>query len=216
MKVKVITVILICLAPVHLLAQKTGIVSEINPKMGYVHLKGVIKTKVLGENDLDFNVLSYLASYFSDKHIETEQPQDFDFSRLEYFSERHKYKDMLAYAEVFCEKNNLNQLIIIRRKNAYTIADPMQMFYGFDHDYGIATLSLYDKRPILFYNFSLIRYLKGSKNFDVLLQPSYKNQKFDEVVFDKEKNTLINDKVFPYFKPVFEGVLSKALTKIEN
>ena len=89
----------------------------------------------------------------------------------------------------------------------------MQMFYGFDHDFGIATLSMYDKRPMLFYNFSLIRYLKGSNDFKVVLAPSYKNHKFDDVVFDKENYKLINDKVLIYFQPVFETILNKALDK---
>ncbi|RQO77841.1 hypothetical protein DBR40_07680 [Pedobacter sp. KBW01] len=181
--------------------------------MGYVYLKGAFKAKVLAENDLNFNLLTYLTTYLNKKNIENKEFESFDFKELEYFSERYKYKKMVAYAEDFCVKNNLDQIIIIRKKNTYTLTDPMQMFYGFDHDFGIATLSMYDKRPILFYNFSLIKYLKGSNDFKILLSPSYKNHKFDDVVLDKENYRLINDSVLMYFQPVFETILNKSLDK---
>ncbi|KQM78106.1 hypothetical protein ASE74_15465 [Pedobacter sp. Leaf216] len=205
--------ILIFLIPLCSIAQKTGIVSDINYQMGYVYLKGALNPKVLAENDLDFNVLTYLTAYLNKQNVQNEQFENFDFKELEYFDRRYKYKKMVAYAEEFCIKNNLNQIIIIRKKNSYKMADPRQMFYGFHHDFGIATLSMYDKRPILFYNFSIIRYLKGSSDFKVVLTNSYKNQKFDDVVFDKENYKLINDKVLTYFQPVFEALLNKALDK---
>jgi hypothetical protein len=210
---KIIFTILVFLIPLCSIAQKTGIVSDVNYQMGYVYLKGAFKAKVLAENDLNFNLLTYLTTYLTKKNIENKEFESFDFKELEYFSQRYKYKKMVAYAEDFCVKNNLDQIIIIRKKNAYTLTDPMQMFYGFDHDFGIATLSMYDKRPILFYNFSLIKYLKGSNDFKILLSPSYKNHKFDDVVLDKENYRLINDNVLMYFQPVFETVLNKGLDK---
>lgn len=64
---------------------------------------------------------------------------------------------------------------------------------------------------MLFYNFSLIRYIKGSHDFKLLFAPGYKNHKFDEVVFDKGNYKLINDKVLIHFRPVFETILNKGL-----
>ncbi|SDD11160.1 hypothetical protein [Pedobacter soli] len=211
MKIKI--TILVFLIPFCAIAQKTGIVSDVNYQMGYVYLKGAFKTKVLAENDLNFNLLTYLTTYLNKKNIENKQFENFDFNELEYFPQRYKYKKMVAYAEDFCIKNNLDQIIIIRKKNAYTLTDPMQMFDGFNHDFGIATLSMYDKRPILFYNFSLIKYLKGSNDFKILLSPSYKNHKFDDVILDKENYKLANDKVLMYFQPVFETILNNGLDK---
>lgn len=212
-RMKIIFTILVFFIPLCSIAQKTAIVSDSNYQMGYVYLKGAFKPKVLAENDLNFNLLTYLTTYLNKKNVENKELENFDFKELEYFSQRYKYKKMVAYAEDFCIKNNLDQIIIIRTKNAYTLADPMRMFFGFDHDFGIATLSMYDKRPMLFYNFSIIRYLKGSNDFKVLLEPGYKNQKFDDVVFDKENYKLINDKVLIHFQPVFEAILNKALDK---
>lgn len=213
---KIIFIAFIFLFPLCSIAQKTGFVSEINAKMGYVYLKGALKPKVLGENDLEFDLIPYLSNYFNKKDIKNEELENFNFAELEYFSERYKYKKMVAYAEDYCAKNNLDLIIIIRRKNAYTLTDPMQMFHGFDHDYGIATLSIYDKRPMLFYNFSLISYVNGSNDFKVLLAPGYNNHKFDEVVFDKEHYKLVNNKVLEYFRPLFENILSKALDKLNK
>ena len=210
---KIIFTILFFFVSLCSIAQKTAIVSDINYQMGYVYLKGAFNPKVLGENDLNFNLLKYLTTYLNKKDIEYKELENFDFTELEYFSQRRNYKKMTAYAEDFCIKNNLDQIIIIRKINAYTLTDPMQMFNGFDHNFGIATLSIYDKRPMLFYNFSLIRYLKGTNDFKVILTPSYKNHKFDDVVFDKETYKLINDKVLIHFQPVFETILNKALDK---
>ncbi|WP_406826569.1 hypothetical protein [Pedobacter sp. KACC 23697] len=75
-------------------------------------LKVHFKPNVLAENDFSFNLLTYL----NRKNIENKELENFDFSELEYFSERYKYKKMVAYAEDFCIKNNLDQIIIIRKK----------------------------------------------------------------------------------------------------
>ena len=115
---KIIFTILIFLVPLCSIAQKTGIVSDINYQMGYVYLKGAFKPKALAENDLSFNLLTYLTDYLNKKDIENKELENFDFKELEYFSQRNKYKKMVAYAEDFCIKNNLDQIIIIRKENA--------------------------------------------------------------------------------------------------
>lgn len=197
-------------------AQTTGIVSNINPQMGYIYLKGAFNPKALHENDLNYSFSDSIATYLEDRNITTKILDSFDFAELEYFSERIKYKKMVAYAEDFCQKNNLDRIIIVRKKNAYTISDPMQMFDGFIHDYGIATLSIYDKTAMLFYNFSIIGFTKGEKDFRIFMGPNYKSHKFEDILFDKVKYTLINKNVEPFFKNLFKDKLMKGLEKLDK
>ena len=182
--------------------------------MGYVYLKGAFKAKALNEYDLDYHLADSISVNLKRRNIKNQVFDTFDFEKLQDFS-RHTSNKMVSYAEDFCVKNNLDRLILVIKKDAYTISDPMQMFFGFDHDYGIASLSMYDQRAMLFYNLYVVCFTKGKNKFEKILNPSYKSHLFSSVLFDKEKLTLINDEVEPYFKNLFDLKIKETLDKIQ-
>lgn len=192
-------------------AQTVGIVYNINPTMGYSFCKGLFKFEVLNQHDLNYNVVNYIESYMNNKKIPNKIFDDFDFSAIEYFTERIKLKKMAEYVENYCEKNNLDRIIILRKNNAYTSTDFMRTLHNFEHDLGIITFNLEKKKTLLYYNYVIINYTKGSRKFKAVLRSNYKSQKFEEPIFDSVKLNLVNNNVFNYHVTGYNSIISRFL-----
>lgn len=113
---------------------QTGFVSNINTKLKHIHAE-------VGDNvEVKFTeVLKYDASDFIKKlTAQTITLNDFDFKILENngFSSDKKQKE---YLKNFCEKNNIEKIIILYRNPFFSQYSPYKNFYRLKFDFGILT-----------------------------------------------------------------------------
>lgn len=200
-------------------SQNIGIVSNINPKLGYSHTKAGIKFNPIFENDLDYNLQNFIDKTFTDNNKSIQELNDFDWRRLGFFDEFTKTSPILDYLKTYCETNKIDELFIVRKVNSFKLIGPMDMFFNFSHNFGIMTFPGNQKRALMYYNFGVYKYnLKDNKIYTPVLKKDermdiYLNKTFDNPIYGEDK--ILKDKTVPnYFLPIFENFMKNSFTKL--
>ena len=158
-------------------SQNIGIISNINPKLGYSHTKAGIKFNPIFEKDLDYDLNDFINKTFSQANKTTLQFNDFNWNKLGFFDQFTSSEPILDYLKIYCENKKIDELFIIRKVNSFKLIGPMDMFFDFKHNFGIMTFPSSQKRALMYYNFAVYKYsLKDSKIYFPILR---KNEKMD-------------------------------------
>jgi hypothetical protein len=113
-------------------AQNIGLVSDINPQMGYTNAKdGVIFLNPVLEKDLDFNILDFTIDTLKKNNKLIKLYNEFNWNGFEVFDDfRTRYKK-LKYLKSYCESKNIQELFIIRKSTSKQIFNSYKMFDKF-------------------------------------------------------------------------------------
>ncbi|AZI69738.1 hypothetical protein [Cloacibacterium normanense] len=193
----------IALFPLLFNSQKIGIVSNINPKMGYVFLKGSFKAKAEIEKELNYNYLVFLEDYLNKNKYSFQKYEDFDFSKLENIDLKYSNVKAIEYINQFCNEKGIDKILILRKNTAYGRSDILGI-NDLNYNFGIATLSHTKKRALFFSNFLVLPYSKNNKDFTNIFIPENMNKKFDFEVYDSNKNLREENKIIEHFLPIFK------------
>lgn len=201
--------------------QNIGLISNINPKLGYIHSKAGLKFNPVFETELDYDLNNFINKTFAEFNITTTQYNDFEWNKLGFFDEFTQTVPVLDYLKYYSTINNIDELYIIRKINSFKLIGPMDMFFNFKHNFGIMTFPSSEKRALMYYNFGIYKYsLSENKVYSARLKRSermevYINQKFASQIYDNNK-ILIGNTVQNYFLPIFENHIKNSLTKLIN
>jgi hypothetical protein len=200
-------------------SQKIAVVSNINPIMGYTFAKtGLISFKPQIEDDLDFNLNDYTNEIFKDKNLDVKYFEDFNWDNLGYFDDYSKSKPILDYLQSYCNKKEIDELIIFRKYNSFKLIGVLDMFFYFKHNFGILTLNSYKKRALFYFNFGVYKY---SLKENVIYLPNlkkgeyidaYLTKKFDSEVFNQDTKKMSNSTmIIDYYLPQFKNYIKNTL-----
>lgn len=131
---------------------QTGFVSNINTKLKHIYAE-------VGDNvEVKFTeLLNYDASDFIKKlTAQTKTLNDFDFKILENNSLLSDKKQR-EYLKNFCEKNNIEKVIILYRNPFFTQYSPYKNLYRLKFDFGILT-QVSKKKTIYYMNRMILAY----------------------------------------------------------
>jgi len=173
---------------------QTGFVSNINTKLKHIH--AAIGDRV----EVKFaEVLNYNASDFIKKlTAQTITLHDFDFNILEdnsLFSDK-KQKE---YLKNYCEKNNIEKIIILYRNPFFTQYSPYKNLYRLKFDFGILTQER-KKKTIYYMNRIILAYysIKEDKLLPVFLSgedslhKEYYKRNVEGNVVDKDSKKIVD------------------------
>lgn len=202
--------------------QNIGIVSNINPKLGYTHAKaGVIKFNTIFEKELDYNLIDFIEQTIIGQNKNKVKLNNFNWNNLGYFDKSTTAKPILDYLNNYCKNENIGELIIVRKVNSFNLIGPMDMFFDLNHNFGLMTFPSSQNRVLMYYNFEIYKYslnenkiylpiLKKNEKMDV-----YLNKNFKEPIYNNEK--LLKDKTAQnYFLPIFENFIKSSILKLIN
>jgi hypothetical protein len=203
-------------------AQNIGLVSDINPQMGYTNAKdGVIFLNPVLEKDLDFNILDFTIDTLKKNNKLIKLYNEFNWNGFEVFDDfRTRYKK-LKYLKSYCESKNIQELFIIRKSTSKQIFNSYKMFDKLQHNFGILTVNSAKKNVYLYSNFHVYKYsAKSEKIYIANLDEAddlnvYINKKYDEK-YDKFSKLLPNNIAIDYFSTYFKNYYSKTLLQLLN
>lgn len=190
-------------------SQKTGIVSDVNPVMGYVITKGELFTEgAFLEKDLDYNIMDFFAEYYKKQNKEYSFPENFEF-----WSENLLYEEGYEYLKTFCTQKNIDQLLIIFTNKNYMANDPMLMYRSLEHQLGIEAYKKTPTRAVLYGNFRIYLFDAASDRLKTVANTIYFPHRFKARIFDKENYDFTNSEAKEIFVNDLETFLTKKLDK---
>ncbi|MEJ8597575.1 hypothetical protein JSO62_02535 [Riemerella anatipestifer] len=206
--------IIFILSSVTIYSQKIGIVSNVNPTMGYVFLKGAFKVVPVYQENLHFNILNFLEEYLKKENYSYEFSDSFDFSKLEDLNLKYINKKEIKYINEYCEKYGYDKILILRKNTNNTNYHGGYM-YGINDlnsNFGIAALSSSKKRAFLFTNFLFYTFHKGDNDFKNIFGYVFTNHKFEESIYD-ENMKLVNQSTILYFLSEYKNIITNDFDK---
>lgn len=206
-QIKSIYLSLFILLSLSCFGQKIGLVSDINPTMGYAHMTGVVSPKPVYQESMRYNFFDFIKSNLKTKDLEIELYRGFNFENLAYLNPHSPTKKISKYVRDYCESNNIEKLIIVNRRNLYTTIETMRMFHQLDYDYGIVTTN-YSKKGAMFYlNFYVSIYDFKNNKFHKSYGSKIFSKTMSEATYDPEKLTLTNNNLYGFFVEKLETQL---------
>lgn len=173
-------------------AQKIGIISDINPQMGYVVFKGeFFNEKPILEKDVDYNFIKFLENHFQSKNIHTEH-----FYNNLFTDERMSYESKSAILDLkkICSENSFNKIILVLKNTQYIdVNDPMLLYKNLSHDLGFETHKKTSTRALLYGNFKIYVYDFSNNKLNLIINKVYIVHRFKQPLFDKNSFDLKND-----------------------
>lgn len=173
-------------------AQKIGIISDINPNMGYVVFKGELFTeRPILEKNVDYNFIEFIENYFQSKNVQTESIYTNHFNDQDLV---YKYKSAITDLKKICTENNFSKIILVLKNTQYiNINDPMLLYKNLKHELGFETHKKTPTRGLLYGNFKIYVYDFSSDKLNLIINQIYILHRFKQPLFDKNSFDLQND-----------------------
>ncbi|AZA58748.1 hypothetical protein EG350_16810 [Chryseobacterium shandongense] len=165
---------------------QVGFVSNINTKLKHIHAE-------VGDNiEVQFTeVLDYDASDFIKQlTIQTKKPNDFDFKILNNNSFLSDKKQR-EYIREYCNKNNIEKLIILYRNPFFAQNSPYRNLHNLKFDFGILTQER--KRKTIYYMNRMILAYYNVKEDKLLSTFLSGENSFHKEYFKRELNMNVVD-----------------------
>ncbi|NML70743.1 hypothetical protein HHL23_13200 [Chryseobacterium sp. RP-3-3] len=131
---------------------QTGFVSNISTKLKHIHAEVGDKVGVKFTEVLNYNASDFIKKLTA----QTITLNDFDFKILENNSLLSDKKQK-EYLKDFCEKNNIEKIIILYRNPFFTQYSPYENLYRLKFDFGILTQER-KKKTIYYINRMILAY----------------------------------------------------------
>ena len=207
--------------------QNIGLASNFNTSLKHAHLTGTWNYKVESIDDLNYDISKYVDSLFLEKKVIPVKTNDFDFKILSYYVPSNTNKSIAAKLFEYCDKKNLDAIIIFYKNNYYPSLSPFKNMYYDDIDYGILSYKHAEYRLFYYTNVSFIYYIKKTNKLEIpnvkIDDPNYFNGKMiknDSITFDKNlKLNNAQEKIkqfLPIYKNLFKSYVFKILEEIHK
>ncbi|WP_415328724.1 hypothetical protein [Chryseobacterium sp. MMS23-Vi53] len=194
--------------------QKIGIISDINPQMGYVVFKGeFFNEKPILEKDVDYNFIKFIENHFQSKNIQTEQFYSNHFTDYKMFYES---KSAILDLKKICSENNFSKIILVLKNTQYIdVNDPMLIYENLNHELGFETHKKTPTRALLYGNFKIYVYDFSSNKLNLIINKVYIVHRFKQPLFDKNSFDLQNDEPQKKFSSELEQRFIEKFDKIK-